>query len=156
MISYITCFHTQWEVFFQIKFYPGMKFYSLHPRMKLTCTHKCFHPGRVSSGDEISSRLHVNALLEGVYTWNFIPGWNSSREEIISVDGEMSLTVYRLLPRWNFILGWKKEKRMCKHFVPGRNFKMSMFWRMYSNMLSKFDVFEHNESMNIIKRKASL
>ena len=27
---------------------------------------------------------------------------------------------------------------------------------MYSNMLSKVNVFEHNESMNIMKRKASL
>ena len=53
---------------------------------------------------------------------------------------------------WNFIPGWKKEKKTCKHFIPGWNFKMSMFlinfWRMYSNMLSKVNVFEHNESMN--------
>ena len=27
---------------------------------------------------------------------------------------------------------------------------------MYSNMLSKVNVFEHNESMNIMKHKASL
>ena len=37
-------FHTQWKVFFQIKFHPGMKFYSFHPRMKLTCKQKFFHP----------------------------------------------------------------------------------------------------------------
>ena len=53
---------------------------------------------------------------------------------------------------WDFIPGWKKEKKTCKHFIPGWNFKMSMFlinfWRMYSNMLSKVNVFEHNESMN--------
>ena len=46
----------------------------------------------------------------------------------------------------------KKEKKTCKHFIPGWNFKMSMFlinfWRMYSNMLSKVNMFEHNESMN--------
>ena len=60
MRNFIICFHhTQWEVFFQIKFHPGMKFYSFHPGMKLTCKQKVFRPG-----DEISSRLHVNALLE--------------------------------------------------------------------------------------------
>ena len=59
MINVIRCFHTQWEVFFQIKFHPGMKFYLFHPGMKLTCKQKVFHPW-----DEISSRLHVNALLE--------------------------------------------------------------------------------------------
>ena len=45
-------------------------------------------------------------FLEGVYTWNFIPGWNSFRDEIIPVHGEMSLTVYTFLPRWNFLPGW--------------------------------------------------
>ena len=53
---------------------------------------------------------------------------------------------------WDFIPGWKKEKKTCKHFIPGWNFKMSMFlinfWRMYSNMLSKVNMFEHNEGMN--------
>ena len=53
MINLIICFHTQWEVFFQIKFHPGMKFYSFHPGMKLTCKQKFFHPGT-----------------------SFIPGWD--------------------------------------------------------------------------------
>ena len=44
MINFIICFHTQWEVFFQIKFHPGMKFYSFHSGMKLTCKQKFFHP----------------------------------------------------------------------------------------------------------------
>ena len=43
---------------------------------------------------------------------------------------------------WNFIPGWKKEKKTCKHFISGWNFKMSIFffnvWRMYSNMHSKW------------------
>ena len=30
------------------------------------------------------------------------------------------------------------------------------FWRMYSNMFYKFNMFEHNESMNIMKHMASL
>ena len=56
--------------------------------------------------------------------------------------------------------GWKKEKRTCKHFLPEWNFKMSMFflnfWRMYSNMLSKVNLFEHNESMSIMKHNVFL
>ena len=31
--------------FFQMKFLPGMKFYSFHPGMKLTCKQKFFHTG---------------------------------------------------------------------------------------------------------------
>ena len=69
-----------------------------------------------------------------------VPGWNHPclftrfcRDEISSRDEQ-------------------KKKKTCKHFIPGWNFKMSMFlinfWRMYSNMLSKVNVFEHNESMN--------
>ena len=62
------------------------------------------------------------------------------------------LTVYTFLRGWTIIPGWVKEKKTCKHFIPGRNFKMSVFlinfWCMYSNMLSKVNVFEHNESMN--------
>ena len=62
----LLCFHdTHWKVFFQIKFHPGMKFYSFHPGMILTCKQKFFHPGTSLSQDEISSRLHVNALLVG-------------------------------------------------------------------------------------------
>ena len=45
MINFIICFHPQWEVFFQIKFHSGMKFYSFHPRMKLTCKQTFFHLG---------------------------------------------------------------------------------------------------------------
>ena len=54
----------------------------------------------------IKKFLLLNFLLEGVSTWNFIPGWNSSRDEIILIYGEMSLTVYTFLSRWNFIPGW--------------------------------------------------
>ena len=55
----------------------------------------------------------------------------------------------------------KKEKKTCKHFLPGWSFQMSMFfflnfWHMYSNMLSKVNMFEHNESMNLMKLKISL
>ena len=53
-----------------------------------------------------------------------------------------------------------RDERQGWNFVPGWNFKMSMFfinfWRMYLNMLSKVNVFEHNESMNVMKHKVSL
>ena len=125
MINFITCFHTQWEVFFQIKFHLGMKFYSFHPGMKLTCKQTFFHPGTsfIRGWDFI--------LVTCKRTLRFCRYENSSRDER---------------------QGWKKEKKTCKHFIPGWNFKMSMFliifWRMYLNMLSKVHVFEHNESMN--------
>ena len=50
VINFIICFHTQWEVFLQIKFHPGIKFYSFYPEIPRW---KNF-------------RLHVT----------FIPGWN--------------------------------------------------------------------------------
>ena len=43
MINFIIYFHTQRELFFRIKFHPGMKSYSFHPGMKLTCKQKFFH-----------------------------------------------------------------------------------------------------------------
>ena len=87
--------------------------------------------------------------------------------------GEMSLTVYTFLPRWNFIPGWthpcqkerdeilsrdekKKKRRVNTSFwdeILKWEYFFLNFWRMYSNMLSKVNVFEHNESMNIMKRK---
>ena len=45
MINFIICFHTQWEFSFQIKFHPGMTFYSFHPGMKFTCKQNFFYPG---------------------------------------------------------------------------------------------------------------
>ena len=98
------------------------------------------------------------SFLEGVYTWNFIRGWNSSPDETIPVYGEMSLTVYTFLLRWNFTLGWNHPSQkdmkfhhgmMCKRFILWLNFEMSIliyiFWLIYSNMLSKVNI------LNIIR-----
>ena len=105
------------------------------------------------------------SVLEGVYTWNFIRGWNSSPDETIPVYGEMSLTVYTFLLRWNFTLGWthpcqkdrwnfiagwnRRKKEEKKRFILWLNFEMSIriyiFWLIYSNMLSKVNV------LNIIR-----
>ena len=63
MINFIICFHTQWEVFFQIKFYIRMKFYLFHRGMKLTCKQKFFHPGRVSFGDKVSCKPTLSVLI---------------------------------------------------------------------------------------------
>ena len=96
----------------------------------------------------------------------------SSRDESTSVYGETSLTVYTFLPRWNFIPGWgmkdrdeissrdeKKKKRRVNTSSRDGILKWACFfnfWRMYSIMFSKFNMFEHNESTNIVKHKASV
>ena len=108
-------------------------------------------------------------IIEDAYTWNFISRWNSSRDEIIPVYGEMSLTVYTFLPRRNFIPGWTHSalkdrwnlisglKKTWKHFILGWNEHVFFnFGRMYSNMLFKVNVFEHNVNMNIMKHKTSI
>ena len=41
MINFMLCFHTQWEVSFQIK----LKRVEFQPGMKLTFKQKFFHPG---------------------------------------------------------------------------------------------------------------
>ena len=115
--------------------------------IRLIWTYKRVITREISSRDETRPRMKsslsmVKCLL--LFT-------RFCRDEISSRDERQG---------WNFIPGWKKEKKTCKHFIPGWNFKMSMFlinfWRMYSNMLSKVNVFEHNESMNIMKHKSSL
>ena len=86
----------------------------------------------------------------------------SSRDEIIPVYGEMSLTVYTFLPRWNFIPGWthscQKDRdeissRMEKRRVNTSSwdeilkwvcffFFFGHFWRMYSNMLTCLNIMK--------------
>ena len=120
------------------------------------------------------SILHTEVIVgfysEGVYAWNFIPGWNSSQDEVILVYGEMSVTVYTFFPRLNFIPGWKtgmkfhpgmkkKKKRRVSTSSGDEILKWARFfnfWRMYSSMFSKFNIFEHDESLNIMKHNASL
>ena len=59
----LLCFHhTQWEVFFQIKFQPGMNSTCFIPGWNSHVNRNFFIPRWVSSWDEISSLLHVNAL----------------------------------------------------------------------------------------------
>ena len=98
-----------------------------------------------------------------------------SRDEIIPVYYEMSVTVYTFLPRWNFIPGWthpcqkdrdeissrdeKKKKRRVNTSSRDEILKSVCFfnfWHMYFNMLSKVSISEHIDSMNIMKHKASL
>ena len=45
MINFIICFHIQWDVFFQIKFHPWMKFSLFHPGMKRTWKQNFLIPG---------------------------------------------------------------------------------------------------------------
>ena len=95
------------------------------------CLHVKFHPRMKSSLPMVKCLLLFTRFC---------------RDEISSRDERQG---------WDFIPGWKKEKKMCKHFIPGWNFKMSMFlinlWRMYSNMLSK--VKEWGQQVKNQKRK---
>ena len=55
--------------------------------------------------------------------------------------------------------GEKKKKRRVNTSSQDEILKWACFfnfWRMYSSMFSKFNMFEHNESLNIMKHKASL
>ena len=96
-----------------------MKFFSFHPRMKFTCKENFFHPGT-----------------------SFILGW-----DFILATCTRTLTAYTFLPRQNFIPGWtypypkgrdeisswdeKKKKQTYKHFIPGLDFTMSMFYLIF-------------------------
>ena len=53
----------------------------------------------------------------------------------------------------------KKKKRRVNTSSWDETLKWACFfnfWCMYSSMFSKFSMFEHNESMNIMKHEASL
>ena len=119
----------------------------------------------ISSRDEISrvntlllSFFSIDTNLEDVYTWHFLrdetcPGMKSSlsmvkclllftrfcRYEISSQD-EL-IPVKKAGMKFHPWMKNKEKKMWCEHFIPGWNFKMSMFffnfWRMHSNMLSK-------------------
>ena len=68
----------------------------------------------------------------GCFTWNFIPEWNSSQDEIIPAYGKMSHTVYTFLPKWNFIPGWTHPGMKFDPCLSlGWNFKMSMFFFIF-------------------------
>ena len=68
------------------------------------CLHVKFHPGMKSSLSMVKCLLLFKRFC---------------RDGISSPDERQG---------WNFILGWKKEKKTCKHFILGWNFKMSMFF----------------------------
>ena len=92
----------------------------------------------------------------------------SSRDEVFtrlfvffsSQDENSSLSSLSKRQGWNFIPGWKKKTRHVDTSSRYEILKWACFffnfWRMYSNMLPKVNVFEHNESMNLMKHKASL
>ena len=106
------------------------------------CLHVKFHPGMelVRGWNHLCLWWNVSYCLHVFTEMKFHPGMNwthprmKDRDEISSRDE-------------------KKTKKTCKHFIPGWNFKISMFfnfWHMYSGMFSKFNKFEH-KGMNIMK-----
>ena len=62
MISFMMCFHTQWEVFLKLNFIPGWNSTRFIPGWNLRENRNFFVLGLVSSQDEILSRLHVNTF----------------------------------------------------------------------------------------------
>ena len=100
----------------------------------------------------VSLTVHFSTLIknsylyqECVYTLNFIPGWNSSREKIIPVYGEM-LLLTRFC--WDERQGWKKEKRRVNTSSKDEILKWACsfnFWRIYSIC------FPNSTCLNIMK-----
>ena len=84
--------------------------------------------------------------FRGVCAWNFIPEWNHPCRWWNVSYCLHDFAEMKLHP------GMKDRDEISSGDEKKTNFKMSMFlinfWRMYSNMLSKVNVFEHNESMN--------
>ena len=60
--------------------------------------------------------------LEGVYMWNFIPGMKL----ILGQNHPVKKTGMKFHLRIK-----EKEKKACKHFILGWNFKMSMFFLIF-------------------------
>ena len=88
-----------------------------------------------------------------------------SLDDIIPVYDEMSLTVYTLFPRWNFIPGgthpcskdgdevssrYEERKKRCTSTSSRDEFcnehVFTYFLTHVLNMLSNFNMYEHNES----------
>ena len=84
-------------------------------------------------------------FLEGIYTWNFILGWN---HPCLWWNASYCLHV---LQRWNFIPRWKKEKKTCKHFILGWNFKMSMFFFFFFLRYVLKYAFQKLTCLNILR-----
>ena len=103
------------------------------------CLHVKFHPGLKSSLSMVKCLFYylqvfyrmkfhsgMNSFLSNRQGWNFIPGWKKKNNRRVNTSSQ------------DEILKW-----VC----------FFNFWHIYSNMLSKVNMFEHNESMNITKHK---
>ena len=75
-------------------------------------------------------RWTIHSTPMDVHTLNLIPGWNSSGDEIIPVNGVHVFSEMKFHSRMKSSL----SKRQRWNFISAWNFKMSMFWRMYSNI----------------------
>ena len=125
------------------------------------------------------SRYSLFSLLylDGVYKWNFMLGWKSLLYEITPVYDEMSPTVsmfFHPIMRWSFTPRWihscqidddessygdeKKKKRRVNTSSRMKFWNDHVvffnFWLRNSNMSSKVNMFEDNESANIMEHKA--
>ena len=113
-----------------MKFHPGMKLvpWRNHPSLWWNFSY-CLHIFA-----EMKLYPGMNSSLSKRQEWNYIPGWKKGEKKHVNASSQ------------DEILNWA-------------NFKIFFFfncWRIYSIMLSKVNIFEHNESMNIMKHKAYL
>ena len=102
-----------------------------HSRLKTLvfvrgCLHVKFHPGMklVPERNHPFLRWNVSYCLHVFAEIKFHPGMKKRRVNTSSRDEIL---------KWAYFL--------------------KNFWRMYSNILSEVNVFEHNQSMNIMKHK---
>ena len=103
----------------------------------------------------LRGRLHVNFIQE----WNH-PCLCRNVSYCLYVFAEMISSLSKK-QGWNFIPGLKKEKKTCKHFISGSDFKMSMFFWVFEvciqiYFLHTVNMFEHHQSMNAMRHKTSL
>ena len=121
-----------------------MKFYSFHPGMNSRVNRNFFIPGwhfiSVTCKRTLRRCLHAK-FYPGM---TFHPGrnhpclwWNVSYCLHIFVEMKFHPRTNSSLSKrqgLNFTPGWEKEKETCKHFIPGWNFKMSMFFSFFTNV----------------------
>ena len=88
--------------------------------------------------------LHVNFIQE----WNH-PCLCRNVSYCLHVFAEMNSSLSKK-QGWNFIPGLKKEKKTCKHFIPGWDFKMSMFFE-FLKYVFKYIFYIQLTCLNIIK-----
>ena len=88
--------------------------------------------------DDLTNTLRGCLHVKFYPGMKLVPGWNHpclwwNVSDCLHVFAEMKFhtrmnSSLSERQRWNFILGRKKDKKTCKHYIPGWSFKMRMFF----------------------------